>query len=117
MNFIEYLTEERAKDLYFLYDIDNDKPYTPNGDTYDTWAVSQIKAFYQILHRLDTQEPEKFSRPVIGNKDRFKAMLVDEYKNQLNDEREANPLPELPPIKRREDPQMKLFKDPYNPPD
>ena len=116
MNFIEYLEEADGKDVYLLYDIENDMPYNVNDTVFRTNAVSQIKAFYQLLYQLNTTQPEKFSQPVLANKGRYKAMLVDEYENQLNDEREANPLPELPPLKRRQDPQMKLFPDPYNPP-
>ena len=119
MNFVEYLEEADGKEKYVLYDIQKDAPYKIHDEVFYTYAVSQIKAFYQLLHQLDQTQPEFFSQPVLANKGAYKAMLLDDYNHHLNIERERKfkDLPELPPLKRRQDPQMKLFKDPYNPPD
>jgi hypothetical protein len=112
MNFIEFLKEDVSKELFTIINVADGTVPERNGEVYQTWAVSPAKAKWQIIHRLK-QEPDKYSWKVINNPDDYKAITWEQYK-QIN---APKPLTsEVPPVKMKEDPQLKLFDDPIQRP-
>ena len=114
MNFIEFLQEETEKELYVLVNVKTKIAPNIDGEEFKTYAVSPEKAYHQILFRL-REAPDRYKWAVINNRDDYFVLTWDEY-NALMTAKKPK-VEELPPLKRREDPQMKLFPDQHNPPD
>lgn len=100
MNFVEYLSEARKYE-FVLYN--KKERYAPKyeGEEFYTWAVSDIKAYYQIIYRLKRNVPSYYMREIHHNPDDFIAMDAGIYRRELERKREAKlkrePVPEPPP--------------------
>ena len=110
MNLLEFITESNESDVYILIHKNTNKPVIFNGNEIKTNAISADKAFHQILYRIRTEGSNELIRIVVNNRDDF--TVIPWYEYMTTKEIVSN----VPPIKRREDPQMKLFPDPINPP-
>jgi hypothetical protein len=111
MNFIEYLTEDKKKDLYILVDKDTMEPATIDDDTLETWAPSEDKAKHQILHRLRTSGIA-LAWKIINNREQFICISYDKYKSykQEMEQQQYNRPPTE--VKRQQPTQLTLFDDP-----
>ena len=88
-------------------------PYMYNDRKVTTTAKSSKQALSFMMNNIRKDAPPMVKQEVIYNDVLFTAIPWDEYEAS----KITKPLPEIPNIKRREDPQMKLFPDPYNPPE
>ena len=79
MNFVEYLKEDRTKNLYTIVNNRDGSVPREHGEPFKTWAVSPDKALAQIMHRM-RETPDKYAWKVINNPQDYQAITWDQYK-------------------------------------
>lgn len=103
MNFNEFVTDRRE---FILVD-SREKPVTDaSGDSYETMAISPIKAKHQILHRMRNSEKSQMEWDVIENRDNYSCILKSDW---LNAEYAKRPKPPKAPPLPKKPSQGELF--------
>jgi hypothetical protein len=112
MKFLEYLKEDRDKDLYTIVNTRDGSVPRENGEPFKTWAVSDGKAKAQIMHRM-RQTPDKYSWKVINNPEDYQAITWDQYKKMEIDLETAHMQPSVSKFANQPQ-QLDMFNDPTN---
>lgn len=111
MRFLEYLKEDRNKDLFTIVNTRDGSVPRENGEPFKTWAVSGEKAKAQIMHRM-RQTPDKYAWKVINNPQDYQAITWDQYK-QMETDLETAHMPKTPTVPASGGAeQLTLFNDP-----
>lgn len=110
MNFLEFLTEDRKKNLYTIVNTRDGSIPRENGEPFQTWAVSDIKAKHQILYRM-RQTPDKYAWKVLNNPEEYQAITWDQYKKMEVDLETAHMKPSVSKFANQPQ-QLDMFNDP-----